>query len=102
MGAHGQETQTRRAVRQTTAGRRTHKEDEDKKEPVTAVQKQLIAEHRGLSVGISRRHCLKTTIVYSTSDYNVTTWTNDNNLLYLAVMIIYNSPKKIQSWKYQE
>ena len=61
MGAHGQETQTRRAVRQTTAGRRTHKKDEDKKEPVTAVQKQLIAEHRGLSVGVSRRHCLKTT-----------------------------------------
>ena len=61
MGAHGQETQTRRAVRQTTDGRRTLKKREDKKEPVTAVQKQLIAEHRGLSVGISRRHCLKTT-----------------------------------------
>lgn len=61
MDAHGQETQTRRAVRQTTAERRTHKKGEDKKEPVTAVQNQLIAEHRGLSVGISRRHCLKTT-----------------------------------------
>lgn len=61
MDAHGQETQTRRAVRQTTAERRTNKKGEDKKEPVTAVQNQLIAEPRGLSVGISRRHCLKTT-----------------------------------------
>lgn len=68
MDAHGQETQTRRAVRQTTAERRTHKKGEDKKEPVTAVQNQLIAEHRGLSVG-----------VYSTSDYIVTTSSNDNN-----------------------